>query len=506
MENILQQQRKNHFFEWEFLENAKSGILICLPVIVLLIQALPHIGRGYQADEIFSVIASRSLPGLFRMFRDLENNMSLFQVILYFWIRIFGESEIATHALSLLVAVITIPVFYRLERIWLNKTTSFFGALLLSDSAWFVHQSVESRSYAMLILSVTVSTLLYARWWKKPGYGAAVLYGLSVGIGVYVHYFAVLIPLVHVFTYTRKTFMKAYLYPLVAAGITAAVVISPLVLFPPHNKTQVAWMFAPDGMTLWYVLSAVFGGGMVFVILAACLVPVFISGLWKAAKEWSYEPEKLSVVWAFVPILAIWVFSNYVKPIFITRFFVWVIPGVMLFISIVIAYAGKNRWLKTGLFCLLLGLFAVKTVALFKRVGEEGYRSSVAYLNKEVKTGDAVLCYPYFFELETNFYLDRMGSTIPDARPVYYSSAPFLTGGGGIDPVPDLSIVEKVAKTHGRVFLFSDGNAALSRSDTLQTRLWLPKIESILAKEHPKKHVEMFETETQGIFKVQVFQ
>jgi mannosyltransferase len=220
-------------------------VLIGLLVLVLLIICLPHMATGYWADEVFSITASRSLSGLFRMFREYENNMSLYQVILHFWMRVFGESEVATHALSLLTAVITIPVFFALERTWMNKTSSFFGALLLSLSPLFVYDAVETRSYAMLILSVTLSSLLFVRLLRKPGYVMAVWYGLSVGVGVYIQYFGILIPLVHAFALTRRTLTQKYLLVWLVAGVVAALVVSPLALFPPQNKTQVDWIFAP---------------------------------------------------------------------------------------------------------------------------------------------------------------------------------------------------------------------------------------------------------------------
>ena len=100
--------------------------------------------------------------------------MSLYLVILHFWIRVFGDSEMATHALSLLFAVITIPVFFALERKLMNRTSSFFGALLLSISPLFVYYAIETRSYSMLILSATVSSLLFIRMLRKPGYGLAI--------------------------------------------------------------------------------------------------------------------------------------------------------------------------------------------------------------------------------------------------------------------------------------------------------------------------------------------
>jgi uncharacterized membrane protein len=491
-------------FEWEFLEKAGYAVLIGLPVLVLLIICLPHVATGYWVDEVFSVTASRSLSGLFRMFREYENNMSLYQVILHFWMRVFGESEVATHALSLLTAVITIPVFFALERTWMNKTSSFFGSLLLSLSPLFAFDAVETRSYAMLILSVTLSSLLFVRLLRKPRYGMAVWYGLSVGVGVYIHYFGILIPLVHAFALTRRTLTQKYLLVWLVAGVVSVLVVSPLALFPPQNQTQVDWIFAPNLKTLWYAFSALFGGGYVIVILAACLF-FFRVGYWKRRAGQDFMPEKLSTAWAFVPVLLLFVFSVLVKPVFVTRFFAEIVPGAVLFVAVVVGHAGRKRVAKTAVWLLLLGIFTMKSVLLLRTKGS-GFKDSVLYLNQQVKEGETVLIYPYFWALDINYYLDKTGSTQPAARPVSITRSPYLGGGGGLDHAPALDIVETVARKGGKVYLLCSGHANLSRGDSNQKRIWLPQIRQILASQHPVEREMIFGAETQWPIKLLVFE
>jgi hypothetical protein len=79
------------------------------------------------------------------------------------------------------------------------------------------------------------------------------------------------------------------------------------------------------------VFSALFGGGYVIVILAACLFFVFRGGYWKRRAGQDFMPEKLSTARAFVPVLLLFVFSVLVKPVFVTRFFAEIVPGAVLF-------------------------------------------------------------------------------------------------------------------------------------------------------------------------------
>jgi mannosyltransferase len=502
--NNLSHRSVAGLFEWQFLERANPAVLIGLPVMVLLTLCLPHIATGYWVDEIYSVTESKSFSGMFRIFRNYETNMALYQVILCGWMRVFGDSEIATHALSLLAAVITLPVFFALERIWMNKTSSFFGVLLLSVSPLFTFNAVETRSYSMLILSVTLSSLLFMRLLRKPAYNTAIWYGLSVGVGAYIHYFALLIPMVHAFALTRKTLTKKYLVIWLVAGAVAACIILPLVLFPPLNKTQVDWIVAPDGKKLWYVFSALFGGGYTLVILAVCLFFVFRGRYWKRGTEEDYIPEKFSVAWAFIPVLLMFVFSIWVKPVFVTRFFSWITPGAALFIIIVIGYTSNKRNLQTALFILLVCIFAIKSVLFFRTKGS-GFKDTAYYLSQQVKTGETVLIYPYFWSLDINYYLGKNQSTTPAARPVSITRFSYLGGGGGRDPDPALDIVDSVADKKGKIYLICNGYPELSRGDSIQKRIWLAPIRKMLTEKHQTPREMIFGEETQNPVRLLIF-
>ena len=492
-------------FKWEFLEKASPLLLVGLPVCVLLIISFLHIHTAYWVDEVFSITVSRSLPDLFHMFRVNENNMSLYLVILHFWIDIFGDGEMATHVLSLIFAVITIPVFFALERKLLNRTSSFFGALLLSVSPMFVYYAVETRSYSMLILSVTVSSLLFIRLLRKPGYGLAVWYGLSVGLGVYVHYFAILILLVHIFALTRGTLTKKYLLFWIVSGAVAALIVSPLALFPPQNKSQVDWIFAPDLKMLWYMFSLLFARGYVILILAACLFFVFQSRYWSRRDRMDFLPEKLSTAWAFVPVLTVFLFSVLVKPVFISRFFAGIVPGVVLFIAVVVAHTGRNLVVKTAIWFILLGIFVTKSFLYFRTKGS-GLKESVTFVNQQVKEGETVIIYPYFLGLDMNYYLDKMGSKMASARPVTITRSPYLLGGGGRDPDPAMDIVESLAHKKGKIYLLYTDNELMSRSDSLQNRIYKLQIRELLAGQHPVHRTIVFGPETQSPMNVVVFE
>src|SRR5205807_2922215 len=87
-----------------------AGGLLLLLLAISAYMRTRYIGGQFWMDEAITTgIASHSLsaiPGILRH----DGSPPLFYLLLHFWIRAFGSSEAATHALPLLVGLLTIPV------------------------------------------------------------------------------------------------------------------------------------------------------------------------------------------------------------------------------------------------------------------------------------------------------------------------------------------------------------------------------------------------------------
>jgi len=160
---------------------------------------------------------------------------------------------------------------------------------------------------------------------------------------------------------------------------------------------------------------------------------------------------------------------------------------------------------KTTVWFLLIGIFIIKSFMFFRTKGS-GLKDSVLFVNQQVKEGETVIIYPYFLELDMNYYLDKMGSKLPDARPVTITRTPYLLTGGGRDPNPALDIVESLAHKKGKIYLLYTDNEKMSRSDSLQNRIFKLQIRQMLANQHPVHHSIVFGPETQSPMNVVVFE
>jgi Dolichyl-phosphate-mannose-protein mannosyltransferase len=491
-------------FEWDYLEKSSDTLLICIPIILLLVLTIPYTARGFWEDEIFSITTSRTWAGMLGVFRNYENNMSLYYMALYVWMKVFGEGEIATRSLSLLFAALTIPVFFKLERSWLNKSTALVGGLLLAANPLFVYYAVEARSYSFLVLSATASTWIFIRLMRKPGYFLAFCYGFSITAGIYIHYFGILLPLVHALTISWKRLTRLQIRSFLLSGLLLLTGLIPLVLFPPRNKNQIDWISRPDPIYLWLTIKDLFGGGLVFLALIFCLFFVWKKRYWKNNAGEGYSISRLSIMWAIVPACLLFLFSWMAKPVFLTRFFVWCLPGAVLLTCVIVGYTGWNHIRKSVFWLLLLVILVIRSNGVLRTKGS-GYKEAVKYLNEQIQPGETVLTYPYYKSIHTGFYLDKLAAPKPFARPLVITTLPYLPGGGGRDPDPDMETLKKLVAFNGKVYLLCRGDSNYI-TDSIQNRAWLPEIERVIFSRHPKQHDSVFGVGTEQPIRIIIYE
>src|SRR5918992_6160829 len=93
------------------LTRARVAVPAGLGALVLLALVLRTqvMGVGFWIDEGLSVgIADRPLADILDALR-LDGSPPLYYSLLHVWMAVFGTSETATHALSLLYAVLIVP-------------------------------------------------------------------------------------------------------------------------------------------------------------------------------------------------------------------------------------------------------------------------------------------------------------------------------------------------------------------------------------------------------------
>jgi hypothetical protein len=167
--------------------------LLCALSLVLRSREL---GIGFWIDEGLSVgIADRPLSHIPTALHE-DGSPPVYYMLLHFWIRVFGTGEAQVRGLSLLCALIIIPLCWWAGRALFGPRAGWIAAVLAALDPFLTQYAQEARMYALMALLTTVATTCFVRAYaldaRSPAARRPWLAGFSVSVAValYTHNWA----------------------------------------------------------------------------------------------------------------------------------------------------------------------------------------------------------------------------------------------------------------------------------------------------------------------------
>ncbi len=137
-----------------------TGLFFILALGLTISLRLLYIDADFWYDEACSwFTAIQDFPlGIMNNLLNLDlQHTPLYFFILHFWIKLFGDSEIAIRALSVIFGILTVPVVYLTASKITSKSNSVIAALISAVSPLLVFFSAEARMYPMAVFLVMLS-------------------------------------------------------------------------------------------------------------------------------------------------------------------------------------------------------------------------------------------------------------------------------------------------------------------------------------------------------------
>ena len=208
---------------------------------------------GLWLDEIWSMVTSsveRSVTDIINDCKE-DTHPPLFDLLLHYFLVLFGENEINGRVLSLIIGVIgMLTTHYYTLRITGNKTTAFLSLYLISFSYFHIYYSTEGRFYTLLyLLSLSIICQLYF-YLKNNNKIQLILFLFSSLILVYTHYYgailllglAIIVLILWIFKeINNKQFLRFSL-----SGFIILAMYSPWVPYMFARESNSSWMNAPS--------------------------------------------------------------------------------------------------------------------------------------------------------------------------------------------------------------------------------------------------------------------
>jgi mannosyltransferase len=415
--------------------------LIGIMILAMLLRVLFLGKESLWWDEAESVrIAGASWRGLADILWNGQANMGFYYGLLHVWLGL-GRSEFALRALSVVIAVMTVPACYLLGARLFGRRAGFLAALLIAINVYHLRYSQEARSYALVVLLVTLASLFFVSAVRRPSWTAWGLYTGAIVLGVYSHFFVVFVLIAH---WISLAFLPRRVVPwrsvMISAGAIGMLLLPIVVFAVMKDRGQIDWIshappdFVARAFTYLAGGSSASGipvadrlfrvselGRRVLWLLYAAFVAVALANggrLWLRSRispeTWDYG---FLVAWLVVPPILAYLISL-IKPMFIFYYLIVSLPPL-----VVLAADGLSRIRSTVMYAAALIVFAsitgLQVVAYYNFGGKEDWRGLTGYVLAHAQPGDGLI-FSTGSRAAFEYYRERFHRT-PSAPPLILS-------------------------------------------------------------------------------------
>jgi hypothetical protein len=308
---------------WVFISLVLAGLIIRL--IFMHYQGLSNDELSAWHRTHFSTWNEFWVQGV----KVGDMHPAFYQVLLWFWVRVFGDSELAIRSTSLIFYILTSLLIYRIGFRHFSKYSGLLVIALFTGLTFTVMNTVFARPYnsGVFFLLLTFYGILelkisQERYWKWMLIISAGLIGAMVS-----HYFAFLVAIVLSFLGLLYLGKSRVLY-LILAGLIA------IGLFLPHlpitlfqvGRGGLGWLAAPN---LYWPIDFIHLFFNESWILVSFLSLLFIFTFLVGKKKWN-KASTFSISVFVVTFIGAFILSHVFTPILREIVMQFILPFLFL--------------------------------------------------------------------------------------------------------------------------------------------------------------------------------
>lgn len=337
-------------------------------------------------DEATTALVSQmSLRDIFAKFLPGDFHPPFYYLFMKFWVGIFGPSEVSLRTPSLIFALLTIFLVYKIVLLITDHyslITAKRSALLLATAPLLFYYAQEARMYTMTMFFVTLSIFSFVKMKHSRGLGWGIAFALSLALTAATDYTALLI--LPVFWYLgRRIWKKLLMSHIILAGfwlIWLPFFISQLAGGLKTTSNSPAWSELLGQASLknlalipikFMIGRISFDDKWLYVLVVSLVALLFGYLVYKARKA-----EKIYWLWLIIP-LALGLAISFRIPILSYFRFLYVLPAFYILVA-----SGIEKS-KTFLFLVLgVNLLCTLYYGLTPRFHHEDWRTAAAAIGQ----------------------------------------------------------------------------------------------------------------------------
>lgn len=386
--------------------------LVLVTALAFALRAWHLGGRSLWLDEGDSVgFARMQWPAFLHLLNFREVNMALYYIFLRGWIH-FGNSEAYLRLPSIIFGTIAVAATY----IFAERTHSRFVALLSATFLTFnvlaLRYSTEVRGYALAMMMVSISWLVYEKALKR-GRGRDLIVWIAISaLAVYAHFFAALIFASQVACLVFANLDSARNREFARAIGGYFLLISPLIVIAARmTQDPLSWVPSLSIQAMVRFATDFFNGGALQIVLALALLLIAIGMmiLARGERRWAIATAVLGTI---LP-LAITIVVSIVKPALVSRYLVVALPSLAIALSIPLARLPRSAAVASASIILLLGMPLLRTYE--QEPAPNDFRNAAAYIAQRAQPDDGIFIWEPLARPAVEYYASqtRAGQSFP---------------------------------------------------------------------------------------------
>jgi mannosyltransferase len=388
---------------------ARSIVLV--PVLLTgWITGYRMTGPQLWRDEVATwSAADRSLAELWRLAGTIDLVALPYYLFMHAWIGTFGDSVFALRLPSVLAMAGAAGVVTLLGGRLYGVRAGVLGGLLFAVVPSVSRYGQEARGYAFATLFAALATLLVTIAVDRPG-RARIGYGVAVLLLGASHLIALLVLAGHatavVVAYRRER-ARAMWWP-----VTVAVAVTPLVplalLGLQQRAVQLEWLTAAGWRDLTTLPDQLFRAG----IVGGAIIALAAVGMRPDGAGSRSAGGKMLWVSALAPVAVLYLFDQFVAPVFVGRYLVMIVPLLCVLAGATLAAPRLPLALVVVLGIGLTGLPQQQAVRRSHEASSTAmydYRQVAAFLRANQRPGDGIVYAPrggwHFSDVAMRYHL-----------------------------------------------------------------------------------------------------
>ncbi|HWT93164.1 MAG TPA: glycosyltransferase family 39 protein [Solirubrobacteraceae bacterium] len=313
-------------------------------VLVSLWLRTRALDAGFWIDEGISVgIASFpffDIPGVLK----LDGSPPLFYLLLHLWMQLFGTSESATHSLSLVFALLSIPTAYWAGRSLFSARVGWAAAALAALNPFLTYYAQETRMYAMSATIGLVVAAAFLHLFVARDRRYLPVFVVALTVQLYSHNWAIflgvgtVVALAALWRWAEATERRALLRDAVIAYGATGVLYLPWVptLLYQAAHTGAPWAQTPDLQALLVAVGLLLGGATP----AIALLLVAGNGLAGRVRTEADRRTAALIILTVAAALVAWGLSQ-ISPAFANRYLAAFVGPLLLLVAVGLSNAGR---------------------------------------------------------------------------------------------------------------------------------------------------------------------